>query len=380
MKTILFVATCAVVLIYALARLRKRPSGNLRSVDVIVPAFNEKMCIARTLGSLLQNRWVNNVICVNDGSTDGTAALLDRIAAREPRLIVVHQCNSGKGGAVMHGLKHVTTTFVFLTDADTRVPAKSDGLGHMLAELEAGADAVGGVPSSDLRRAGLLPHIRATVKLPMIVMRRMFQQILGGAPFIVSGSCGMFRVKVLKKVGLSDRTKVEDLDLTWSLVAQGYRVRQSTRCIVYPQECNSLGDEWRRWRRWITGYAVCMRLHWRLLPSRFGLLCMLPMFALCLLTMGMLAFNLIYAQAPGGDETAKWVLLVFPWLWVAIVGCIGAVSALHHKKPILVWLAPFAVFYVLLACIIWAVHGVRGFITGREPTRDKPTRYAHVVE
>ena len=43
---------------------------------------------------------------------------------------------------------------VFLTDADTRVPADNDGLGYLLAEIRAGADAVGGVPSSSLGAAG----------------------------------------------------------------------------------------------------------------------------------------------------------------------------------------------------------------------------------
>lgn len=84
----------------------------------------------------------------------------------------------------------------------------------MLAEIERGADAVGGIPSTALKGAGLLPHIRATVKLPMIVMKRTLQQLLGGAPFIISGACGMFRTDVLRKFGFSDRTKVEDLDLT----------------------------------------------------------------------------------------------------------------------------------------------------------------------
>lgn len=81
----------------------------------------------------------------------------------------------------------------------------------MLAEIERGADAVGGIPSTALKGAGLLPHIRATVKLPMIVMKRTLQQLLGGAPFIISGACGMFRTDVLRKFGFSDRTKVETL-------------------------------------------------------------------------------------------------------------------------------------------------------------------------
>jgi len=35
---------------------------------------------------------------------------------------------------------------------------------------------------------------------------------------------------------------------------------------------------------------------------------------------------------------------------------------------------------VLLAYAIWLMHGVAGLFTGREPARDKPTRYPHVVE
>ena len=169
------------------------------------------------------------------------------------RFVAVTQKNTGKGGALMNGLNYATCDQVFLSDADTYVPPDQDGMGYMLAEIERGADAVGGIPSTALKGAGLLPHIRATVKLPMIVMKRTLQQLLGGAPFIISGACGMFRTDVLRKFGFSDRTKVEDLDLTWTLVANGYRIRQANRCIVYPQECNSPREEWRRWRRWGVG-------------------------------------------------------------------------------------------------------------------------------
>lgn len=113
----------------------------------------------------------------------------------------------------MNGLNYATCD-QFLSDADTYVPPDQDGMGYMLAEIEHGADAVGGIPSTALKGAGLLPHIRATVKLPMIVMKRTLQQLVGGAPFIISGACGMFRTDVLRKFGFSDRTKVEDLDLT----------------------------------------------------------------------------------------------------------------------------------------------------------------------
>jgi cellulose synthase/poly-beta-1,6-N-acetylglucosamine synthase-like glycosyltransferase len=376
-KTLLFFVMSAAVLAYLLSRLSRPPSRRYGFIDVIVPAYNEEPCLEQTLRNLHANRYINRVICVNDGSTDGTGAALDRWSKVARKLVVVHQANSGKGGAIMNGLNHVTAPFVFLTDADTYVPATGYGLGYMLAELEAGADAVGGVPSSDLRGLGMLGYIRATVKLPMIVLKRTFQQMVGGAPFIISGACGMFRTEVLRKVGLSDRTKVEDLDLTWELVARGYRVRQVNRCIVYPQECKSLREDWRRWRRWIMGYAVCMRLHRKLLLTRFGLFSVLPMFLLVVAGVAIQGIAWTQAMLVGVPHTIP--VMLFPLVWVSVVLVIGLISAVHHGKLRLIFFAPLAVLYVLISYAVWIIHGMGALFTGRELGRDKPTRYARVV-
>lgn len=377
MKTILFLLMVACAAAYLLIRLRRRPSAAWQSIDVIVPAYNEEPVIERSIINLLRNPYVRRVICVDDGSNDRTSELVAALTKRTPRLRLVTKTNGGKGSAIMAGLEHVTARYVFLTDADTYVPFKAPALGHMIAELDRGADAVGGVPSSDLRGGGVLGYVRASVKLPMIVVKRTFQQILGGAPFIISGACGMFRSDVLREVGLSDRTMVEDLDLTWSLVAQGYRVRQVSRAVVYPQECLTLREEWRRWRRWIMGYAVCMRLHWRLLFTRFGLFSIMPMFVVVVL--GLLSYGASWGQAVATGQAGILPSLMFPLIWLGIVLCLGAISAWHHNKFTLLWMAPLALFYVVLAYVVWLTHGLQGLITGREYGRDKPTRYARVV-
>jgi cellulose synthase/poly-beta-1,6-N-acetylglucosamine synthase-like glycosyltransferase len=377
MRTILFFVMCAVALTFILYRLRRPPSSDHGLVDAIVPAFNEEPCLQATLRNLYFNPFINRIICVNDGSTDGTGPALDRWAKGNPRLIAVHQENTGKGGAIMHGLLHVTAPYVFLTDADTFVPHGRGGLGYLLGELQAGADAVGGVPSTDLRGCALLGYVRATVKLPMIVIKRTFQQILGGAPFVISGACGMFRSDVLREVGLNDRTTVEDLDLTWELVSRGYKVRHSNRCVVYPQECKTIREDWRRWRRWIMGYAICMRLHRRLLLTRYGLFSILPMFLMVVLGLG------TYAIAGGrtifAGTAERLPMMLFPLLWLGAVSIIGLISAIHHKKARLMVLAPLAILYVLLSYAVWLIHGLKALVTGRELDRDKPTRYGRVV-
>lgn len=380
MKTWVFFSMVLAAAIYLAATLRRKPSRHLGSIDAIVPAYNEEPCLALSLGYLLRNPYLAKVICVNDGSTDGTAQVLAQLAEHwGDKLVVVNQANTGKGGALMNGLRHATAAQVFLTDADTHVPPEGHGLGYMLAEIERGADAVGGIPSSNLRGAGLLPHVRATVKLPMIIVKRTFQQLLGGAPFIISGACGLFRTDVLRKTGFSDRTKVEDLDLTWTLVAQGYRVRQANRCVVFPQECNTVGDEWRRWRRWIVGYAVCMRLHKRLLATRYGVASILPMTLVVLLGVAAYLVNWLGMYFAGAGAAA-FALSFFPLVWVAVVTLVGLISAVYHRSWVLVPLASLAVVYVLFAYVIWLVHGLPGLFTGREPKRDKPGRYANVVD
>ena len=377
MKTYLFLLTAAVTLIWLLARVRTLPALRYGSVDAIIPAYNEELCLLGSVRNLLANPYINKLIVVNDGSTDRTAAMLDLLAVAHPRVVAIHQSNTGKGGALMAGVKRSDAKYVFLTDADTLLPPDGDGLGYMIAEMERGAHAVGGIPSSNLTGAGLLPHIRATVKMPMIVIKRTFQQILGGSPFIISGACGLFRTAVLRLVPFSDRTKVEDLDLTWSLVAQGYKVRQTSRCVVYSQECNSLRSEWLRWRRWIVGYAVCMRLHRGLLHTRFGLFSILPMFVVVVMGVGGYSMAIVGVAAAGRVHAIPGMF--FPPLWLAIVACVGLVSAIHHRRWMLVPLAPAAVVYLILSYAIWIVHGARGLMTGREPQRDKPVRYSHVV-
>jgi cellulose synthase/poly-beta-1,6-N-acetylglucosamine synthase-like glycosyltransferase len=366
-----------VAIAYLVVRARVRPSTKFQSIDVIVPAYNEALVIERSLINLLRNRYVRRVICVDDGSIDGTGEIVARLMTQTPRLLLVTKTNGGKGSAIMKGLEHVTAEYVFLTDADTYVPFKSNGLGYMIAEIDRGADAVGGVPSSDLRGGGLLGYVRASVKLPMIVIKRTFQQIVGGAPFIISGACGMFRADVLREVGLSDRTNVEDLDLTWSLVARGYKVRHVNRTVVYPQECKTLREEWRRWRRWIMGYAVCMRLHWRLLFSRYGVFSILPMFLL--VVVGVATYATTWTRAVLSGNAGTLPELLFPLLWLGIVMILGGISAWHHNKLRLLWMAPLALMYVILAYAVWLSHGLQGLITGREYGRDKPTRYARVV-
>lgn len=88
-------------------------------ITIIIPAYNEERTIAqvarRVEASCLPDGFEREIIIVNDGSTDGTARILDQF---EGRAHVVHQANSGKGGAVRAGFLVSHGDFVIVQDAD----------------------------------------------------------------------------------------------------------------------------------------------------------------------------------------------------------------------------------------------------------------------
>lgn len=75
---------------------------------VVMPAFNEEGCITDVCRAWLRALDAipgASLVVVDDGSTDATGALLDRLAEAEPRLAVLHRPNGGHGAAVMTGYR-----------------------------------------------------------------------------------------------------------------------------------------------------------------------------------------------------------------------------------------------------------------------------------
>jgi glycosyltransferase involved in cell wall biosynthesis len=87
-------------------------------LGVIVPAFNEERSIEQVLRRVLHEPWVQQVVVVDDGSTDGTLDAARRFST-DPRVTVKHhQSNQGKGAAIRTGLAAITAPLVVIQDAD----------------------------------------------------------------------------------------------------------------------------------------------------------------------------------------------------------------------------------------------------------------------
>ncbi len=90
-----------------------------KPLSVVMPVYNEERTVEKVVSRVLAQPQVAEVVLVNDCSSDGTAAILDKIAAADSRVRVHHHAvNQGKGAAVRTGFKHCTAPIVIVQDAD----------------------------------------------------------------------------------------------------------------------------------------------------------------------------------------------------------------------------------------------------------------------
>src|SRR5258705_289380 len=89
-----------------------------QSLAVVVPCFNERATIEAIVERVLASPYTAEVIIVDDGSTDGTREVLQKLA-RDPRVQVYEQpFNQGKGAALRRGFREVRAPYAIVQDAD----------------------------------------------------------------------------------------------------------------------------------------------------------------------------------------------------------------------------------------------------------------------
>jgi glycosyltransferase involved in cell wall biosynthesis len=92
----------------------------MAQLSIVIPAYNEELSIAQTLQSLLPHCQTHDwqLIVVNDGSKDGTAAALKAFQGQERLQILTHPINRGYGAALKSGVRAAQTPFVGTMDSD----------------------------------------------------------------------------------------------------------------------------------------------------------------------------------------------------------------------------------------------------------------------
>ena len=269
-------------------RRRRRPPparrgddpGDPLPVTVLIAAYNEEAVIEATLRSLVLSSYpVREFLVVDDGSTDATAEIVERLRITlDPRIRLLRQPNGRKPAALNRGMRAAVGDYVITVDADTQ--ADPDLVGNLVRHFEADVygtiAAVAGVVRVGNRATNLLTRWQGLEYLSLIGIERAAHDLLG-AIAIVPGACAAWRrAAVLQAGGFSDATLAEDNDLTLSLHRLGWRITQDDEARASTEAPEDLDSLLRQRVRWTFGSVQATTKHRdMLLRPRYGWLGML---------------------------------------------------------------------------------------------------------
>jgi cellulose synthase/poly-beta-1,6-N-acetylglucosamine synthase-like glycosyltransferase len=232
-----------------------------RPVSVVVPAYNEKECIANTLASLALSTHPIEIIVVDDGSTDGTSEI-SREAARSlgmTNVRVIRQENAGKPAALNNGVRNAGHDIVVMMDGDTVFEA--DTVRHLVQPFaDPGVGAVAGNAKVGNRNTiiGAWQHIEYVMGFNLD--RRMYD-LLRCMPTI-PGAIGAFRREAVLAVGgMSEDTLAEDTDITIAMHREGWRVVYQEHAKAWTEAPGSLKQLWSQRYRWSYGTMQALWKH-----------------------------------------------------------------------------------------------------------------------
>lgn len=183
------------------------------TIAVIIPAYNQAAYLADAVASVFaQTRLPDQVILINDGSTDATGTVAQGLTTQHPEITYLTQSNAGVGVACQTGLAAVTSDYVIRLDADDTMP------NNYIAELE---KALAGQPklvSFAYSSARLFGASEGWIHAHRWSVGRLVPE-----NYIHVSS--LVRTEVAREVGYFDTTLkgYEDWDFYLKLAERGYR-------------------------------------------------------------------------------------------------------------------------------------------------------------
>jgi len=263
----MIVATALVVVrtlivIWLAARFRRPPRTNFAEpISVVIAAYNEEKLIAETLRTLFATDYTGEieVVVVDDGSTDQTAAEIERVARNESRIRLFQQKNRGKAPALQRGLAAAHNGIVVFIDADTQ--CQRDTLQRL---LEPFADERIGAVSGHAKVGNLRTFIARCQALEYTcgfnLDRRAYNR--WQCITVVPGAISAIRKDAIDEAGgLSLETLAEDTDLTLSLHRHRQRIVYVPDAIAWTEAPETVATLARQRSRWAYGTLQCLWKH-----------------------------------------------------------------------------------------------------------------------
>jgi peptidoglycan-N-acetylglucosamine deacetylase len=313
------------------------PEGFAPRVTVLVPAYNEAKVIASTVASLLRGRYANlEVLVVDDGSTDDTAAVVEDLARTDPRVRCLRRRNGGKARAANAGLREARGEIVVAVDADTVV--SSSAIARMVAHFaDPRVTAVCGNVEVGNVRSAFTGFQAVEYVTSQNFDRRAFAAM--NCIGVVPGALGAWRRDAVLAVGgYSHDTLVEDADLTLSLLRAGAVITYEPGAIARTEAPETLEALWKQRVRWTYGTYQCLAKHrgallrgtlgWVALPNLLLFQVLFPLVT----PLGDLA--MLYALSTG-----RWSALLSGYAGFLVMDLLASVLAFTLDRKPYRWLA-----------------------------------------
>jgi cellulose synthase/poly-beta-1,6-N-acetylglucosamine synthase-like glycosyltransferase/peptidoglycan/xylan/chitin deacetylase (PgdA/CDA1 family)/spore germination protein YaaH len=229
-------------------------------VSVLIPAYNEAKVIASSIRYILRSRHPNiEVIVVDDGSTDGTSAVVIEHYADEPRVRLITIPNGGKAHAVNTALNESKGTVIVALDADTQFePNTIPRLVRWFNDPKVGAVA------GNAKVGNRINLITLWQALEYITAQNLERRALAalGAITVVPGAVGAWRREALEQLGgFPSETLAEDQDLTIAVQKAGYKTLFDSEAIAWTEAPDTARGLARQRFRWAYGTLQCLWKH-----------------------------------------------------------------------------------------------------------------------
>ncbi|MCX2584729.1 glycosyltransferase family 2 protein [Pedobacter sp. MR22-3] len=221
-------------------------------VDIIVPMFNEEKVILDTIEALNKIKYSNyTIILIDDGSTDGTLALIRQHYGNYPNIKILSQPNKGKAAALNRAIENSYNDIIVCIDADTLI--ESDLIEKLLPYFEDSQVAAVAGNIKVCNRNNLITNVQAVEYTTLYNYdRKLFESVDG--ILIIPGALGAFKREIVLSLGgYRSDTLAEDTELTLRILCNNYKIRNATDLVGYTETPASLKMFLKQRIRWKVG-------------------------------------------------------------------------------------------------------------------------------
>ncbi len=229
-------------------------------VTVLIPCFNEEKVIVNSVGQILASNWSQmEVIVLDDGSKDRTAALVMEAFKDHPQVRLMSFENGGKALALNRGLVEAKGDIIVALDADTLFAPEALGrLARWFVDPQIGAVAGNALVGN---RLNLITRWQA---LEYVTAQNLERRALAalGAVTVVPGAVGAWRKSALIDLGgYPPNTLAEDQDLTIAVQRAGWDVAFDPDARAYTEAPDTVAGLLKQRFRWSFGTLQCLWKH-----------------------------------------------------------------------------------------------------------------------